>query len=115
MSDRNLSLYLRDIVESATAIQEYTAELDISAFVADRKTCSAVVREFEIIGEASKYIPQELRLDHAHIAWRDIIDFRNLLIHQYFGVDFEIVWKVIQNDLPPLICAVNEMIHKRQK
>lgn len=63
---------------------------------------SAVIREFEIIGEAVGKLDPQIRDDFPHIAWQDIKDFRNLLIHEYFGVDLEIVWNVIQSDLQPL-------------
>ena len=63
---------------------------------------SAVIREFEIIGEAVGKLEDRIKEDYPHIAWQDIKDFRNLLIHEYFGVDLEIVWNVIEDDLRPL-------------
>jgi len=78
--------------------------------VYDRKTYSAVIREFEIIGEAAGNLPDKLKRGRPDVEWRDIKDFRNLLIHEYFGVDLEIVWKIIQDDLPVLMDAVREMM-----
>ena len=73
--------------------------MSFEAFSSDRKTCSAVIREFEIIGEAVGKLPDQVKRNHPRVQWQDIKDFRNLLIHEYFGVDPEIVWKVIRDDL----------------
>ena len=111
MSERDISLYLRDMIESAEAIFEYVENLSFHDFLNDRKTYSAVIREFEIIGEAAKHLPEELTKKYEHIAWRDITDFRNLLIHEYFGVDSDIVWNPIRDDLPLLyqtLCKISE-------
>ncbi|MBS3810135.1 MAG: DUF86 domain-containing protein [Desulfobacterales bacterium] len=81
-------------------------------FCQDRKTYTAVIREFEIIGEAVGKIPDAIRNDYKNIEWQDIKDFRNLLIHEYFGVDLEIVWKIIQEDLPDLLKAARELLRR---
>jgi uncharacterized protein with HEPN domain len=73
---------------------------------------SATIREFEIIGEATIHLPDELLAKYDSIAWRDLKDFRNILIHEYFGVDYQIVWNTIQNDLPPLLAVVKQMIEE---
>lgn len=109
MSKRDVKLFVNDIKESIEAIFEYVKDLDFDDFVDDRKTYSAVIREFEIIGEATKHLPNEITEKYSAVGWRDIKDFRNLLIHEYFGVDFEIVWNTIKEDLPPLYDAVNKM------
>ena len=70
-----------------------------------------MIREFEIIGEAVGKLPDEITRQRPDIEWQDIKDFRNLLVHEYFGVDMEIVWKVIQNDLPPLLEAAKEIVN----
>ena len=106
MSERNFRLYLTDILESGRAINEFVKDMSFEAFSNDRKTSSAVIREFEIIGEAVGKLPDEIKQLYPHIEWQDIKDFRNLLIHEYFGVDHEIVWKIIQNDLAALLDAV---------
>ncbi|MFO7932182.1 MAG: DUF86 domain-containing protein [Desulfosalsimonas sp.] len=109
---RNHRLYLTDIADSSQAIFEYTQELSFEAFCKDRKTYSAVIREFEIIGEAVGKIPETTRNEFKNIDWQNIKDFRNLLVHEYFGVDLEIVWKIIQEDLPELLKAVNELLRR---
>ena len=70
-----------------------------------------MIREFEVIGEAVGRIPDELKALRPDVEWQDIKDFRNLLTHEYFGIDLEIVWKVIQDDLPSLLDAINEILN----
>lgn len=110
MSERDSRLYLSDILDSGGAIQEFVKGLSFEEFCNDRKTYSAVIREFEIIGEAVGKLTDELQREYPDVEWQDIKDFRNLLIHEYFGVDLEIVWKIIQDDLPVLMDAVREIL-----
>ncbi|MBI5100381.1 MAG: DUF86 domain-containing protein [Nitrospirae bacterium] len=110
MPERDIQLYLGDILDSSNAVMAYVAGITFEDFCNDRKTYSAVVREFEIIGEAAGKLPDVLKLRRSDVEWQDIKDFRNLLIHEYFGVDLEIVWKVIQEDLPGLMDAVREFM-----
>jgi len=110
MPERDIQLYLADISDSCNAVKDYVAGVAFEDFCNDRKTYSAVIREFEIIGEAVGKLPDDLRQKRSDVEWQDIKDFRNLLVHEYFGVDLEIVWKVIQEDLPGLMDAVNEFI-----
>jgi uncharacterized protein with HEPN domain len=110
MPERDMSLYYRDILDSGNAIMEFIKDITFEEFSIDRKTCSAVIREFEVIGEAVGNIPDEVKQRYSDVEWQDIKDFRNLLIHEYFGVDLEIVWKIIQEDLPALIKAVRTIL-----
>ena len=112
MSKRNSRLYLSDILDSSSAIEEFVKDLSFEDFCNDRKTYSAVIREFEIIGEAVGKISDELKLNHPDIERQDIKDFRNLLTHEYFGVDMEIVWKIVQDDLPAMMDVVREILRK---
>jgi uncharacterized protein with HEPN domain len=115
MSERDPRLYLTDILDSANAILENVKGLSFQEFCSDRKTRSAVEREFEIIGEAVGKLPDELKRKRPEVEWQDIRDFRNLLTHEYFGIDLEIVWKIIQDDLSPLIGIVAELLAKGVK
>lgn len=110
MSERPQFLYCRDILESGTAIQSYVQSMTCDTFVLDRMRYSAVIREFEIIGEAVGRLSAELKDGYPEIPWQDIKDFRNLLAHEYFGVDLEIVWNTIHNDLPMLLDAVQRIM-----
>jgi uncharacterized protein with HEPN domain len=109
MSKRPDLLYFQDILEAGTAINIYVEGIDFDIFVRDRMRYSAVIREFEIIGEAVGKLATELKQAYPDVPWQDIKDFRNLLVHEYFGVDLEIVWNTIQNDLPGLLAAVEKM------
>ena len=99
---RDFRLYIDDILEAIAKIEEYTAGMDYPAFVEDKKTCDAVVRNLEIIGEAAGRIPESLRRLAQGIEWRKIIGLRNILIHQYFGVSFPVIWDVVKNKLDDL-------------
>lgn len=110
MSERPQRLYCQDILESGMAIQSYVQGLTCDAFVQDRMRCSAVIREFEIIGEAVGKLSAALKDGYPEIPWQDIKDFRNLLAHEYFGVDLEIVWNTIHNDLPMMLDAVQGIV-----
>src|SRR3990172_2068236 len=115
MSERDFRLYLSNILDSGRAIQEFVKDLSFEEFCKDRKTYSAVIREFEVIGEAVGKCFEELERKHPDVEWQDIKDFRNLLIHEYFGVDLEIVWKIIQDDLPVLIDAVRKILRRESE
>ncbi len=115
MPERDPRLYLSDILDSCAAIQEFVKGLSFEKFCNDRKTYSAVIREFEIVGEAVGKLTDELQREYPDVEWQDIKDFRNLLIHEYFGVDLEIVWKIIQDDLPVLIDAVRKILRRESE
>lgn len=102
MYKRDIRLYLADIEESIAAIEEFTAGLEYESFAADRKTYSATLREFIVIGEAIANIPDEVKNRVPSIEWRLIKDFRNFIVHEYFGVDSRIVWDAVRKELPLL-------------
>jgi len=114
MSKRHELLFLQDILESTNAILEFTQGLSLEAFSLNRLVYSATIREFEIIGEATIHLSSELQEKYNTVAWRDLKDFRNMLIHEYFGVDHEIVYNTIINDLPPLKEVVQRMLKELQ-
>jgi len=100
MSKRDNDLLIQDIVEACNNIFEYTKGMNYDSFTNSKITVDAVVRNFEIIGEASKMVSDEFKSVHPLIEFKLMTDFRNLLIHEYFGVDYEKVWEVIGNELP---------------
>ena len=114
MSKRDLRLFIYDIKESVEAILSYVDGITLEVFMHDRKTYSAVIREFEIIGEATKHLPDTLTQHYTDVAWRDVKDFRNLLIHEYFGIDHRIVWNTILYDLPKLKIIIDQIIIETQ-
>ncbi|MDP2109149.1 MAG: DUF86 domain-containing protein [Rhodocyclaceae bacterium] len=110
MSERHCDLYLTDIIESGRAIQSYVQGVEFAGFVNDRMRYAAVIREFEIVGEAVGKLPESIRARYPDVPWREIKDFRNILIHEYFGVDLRIVWNAAQQDLPLLLAAATEIL-----
>ncbi len=103
MSKRQPSLLIEDIIESGNKILTYTSTLSFNDFIADSKTVDAVVRNFEIIGEAANRLPEEFREKYPEIDWHRIRGFRNRIIHDYFGIDYAIVWKIKETFLPELL------------
>jgi uncharacterized protein with HEPN domain len=99
---RDFKLYLDDILESISRIFSYIAGLDYQEFAADKKTFDAVVRNLEIIGEAARNLPEEIKISIPGVEWRKIAGLRNILAHEYFGVNKQIVWDIIQTKLQPL-------------
>ena len=94
--------YVADIQEAVSSILVFTDSMTWEQFAADRKTQYAVVRAFEILGEAAKKVPMSVRKRHAGVPWKQMAGMRDKLIHEYFGVNFQIVWEIATNDLPLL-------------
>ncbi len=110
MSSRNDWTYLRHALEAIEAIEGYLRGITFEQFAADRMRVDAVVRELEIIGEASTKLTTEFLERHADIPFRDAMDMRNFLIHEYFGVNRRIVWDTCQEDLPALKKALESVL-----
>lgn len=108
---RDYKVFLEDVLEAVRKIREYTDGLSLQAFTADAKTFDAVIRNLEIIGEAAKQIPEDVRAQSPEVEWRRIGRLRDILIHQYFGVDVQTVWDIIQNKLGPLEQATRRLLH----
>jgi uncharacterized protein with HEPN domain len=108
-TEREVRDYIDDILQAITDIREFTDGMDFNQFASDRKTVQAVIRSLEIIGEATKKIPQEIRGRQPGLPWNEIGAMRNKLIHEYFGVDLEIVWETINQDLSLLESAVQDI------
>jgi len=102
MSDRGDAEFLADIKEAIRRIDSYVADLTYDAYLVDTKTQDAVVRNLEIIGEAVKNVSQELKWNYPNIPWKELAGLRDKLIHHYFGVNFDIVWNIITEELPDI-------------
>jgi uncharacterized protein with HEPN domain len=109
MSKRDNRLLLDDMLESASKIIKYTKGMDFDSFLSDEKTIDAVVRNFEIIGEAANRIDFDFKLAHQEIEWNRIRGLRNRIVHDYFGIDYQIVWTIIENDLQILISQLKAL------
>jgi len=106
---RDFRLYLEDVIEAIAKIRRYTVGLSFHQFAEDEKAVDAEVRNLEVIGEAVKKIPEDMRQKHADIDWRKIAGLRDILIHEYFGIDVEIIWDIVQNKLPSLEASIRGM------
>lgn len=114
MSKRDTLLLLDDMLQAAYKIKRYTQGFDFNSFSNDEKTIDAVVRNFEIIGEAANRIDLDYKLKHTEIEWDRIRGFRNRIVHDYFGIDNEIVWSIIETYLEQLIDWLQTIIDQEK-
>ncbi|MHA2364234.1 MAG: HepT-like ribonuclease domain-containing protein [Candidatus Hodarchaeales archaeon] len=105
---RSLELILHDILSSIDLINVYIGNLTINDFMKDKKTQDAVIRNLEIIGEAVKHIPEAIKKNYPY-DWREVAGLRDILIHHYFGVSLNIIWDIIQKELPGLKITIISM------
>lgn len=108
-------LYLEDMQEACEKVLRYVRSLLFDQFVQDEKTFDAVVRNLEIIGEAAKHIPPQLRDRHPKVEWRKIAGLRDVVAHEYFGIDEDILWDVVQNQVPTLLDQVVQILAEQDE
>jgi uncharacterized protein with HEPN domain len=109
---RDFKVYLEDVLEAAGKIDNYTSGLSLEAFSEDAKTIDAVVRNLEVIGEAIKRVPEDVRLKYPAVEWKKIAGLRDILIHNYFGIDVEIIWDIICNKIPVLNKQIEDIVEE---
>ncbi|MBI5215885.1 MAG: DUF86 domain-containing protein [Ignavibacteriae bacterium] len=102
MSERAYIFFFEDMLKSISKVTRYVGKKSFQKFIDDEILVDAVIRNLEIIGEAVKHVPLELRKKHKNIAWRKIAGLRNILIHDYFGIDYYLLWDIIKHKLPEL-------------
>ncbi|MBM3181886.1 MAG: DUF86 domain-containing protein [Chloroflexi bacterium] len=102
--------YLRDMLENAEKALSFVEGLDYDGFCKDDKAMYAVIRAFEIIGEAARQVPEDVRDANPEIPWREITGMRNKLTHEYFGVNTKVVWRTVNEDLPVIIPVLKKML-----
>jgi uncharacterized protein with HEPN domain len=110
MSKREPDLLITDIIDSAQKILEYSSGMSFDDFLRDSKTLDAVIRNFEIIGEASNRLPDQFKDQHTSIDWARLRGFRNRIVHHYFGIDYSIVWQIKESYLPDLLKKLTSLI-----
>ncbi len=109
MQNRDPEIYLEDIKSAISNIEKYTSGMSFDDFEKDEKTTDAVIRNLEIIGEAVNNLPDDFKKKNNDIPWRYVISMRNKMIHEYFGVDLDIVWKTIQEDIKEFKDKIEKM------
>ncbi|MGL5064846.1 MAG: HepT-like ribonuclease domain-containing protein [Microcoleus sp.] len=112
MPSRDWRLRIQDILQSIDEILQRTSDLEFDDFKANRTVIKAVLYDFCIIGEASRHIPSDVRSRYPQIPWRLMGDMRNIIFHEYFQVELEIVWIAIQNNLPSLVSPLQEILDR---
>ena len=110
MSRRLWKHRITDILESVKKIQKYVEEMEFDDFQKDEKTIDAVIRNFIVIGEAARNVPDDISEKYPNIPWRIMGDMRNFAVHEYWGVEMRTIWKTIRDDLPPLVPNLNQVI-----
>lgn len=112
---RDYSDYINDIANSIDEIKEFIGDIDFDTFSDDKKTINAVIRSLEVMGEAVTKIPSDIRDKYPNIPWTRMAGMRNKLIHEYFGVDLEIVWTVCTEEIPPLKPFITSLVSALKK
>jgi uncharacterized protein with HEPN domain len=100
---RNWRIRIEDMLEAIERITRYTANMDEATFSTDQKTIDAVIRNMIVIGEAARFIPADIEAQYTHTPWSKMRGFRNVIVHEYFGVSTTILWQTVHANLPPLI------------
>lgn len=110
MKRRTLIDYFRDILDAAIHAQEFVEGQDFESFSRNQEKIYAVTRALEIIGEAARSVPPDVQAQYSEVPWREMIAMRNIVAHQYFGVELRVLWRTVFEDLPPLQTVVAQIL-----
>jgi len=110
MSKRDPFILLDDMVTALSRIERYRGDMTREQFLSDEKTVDAIVRNIEVIGEASRQLPPEFTESHESVPWHQMAGMRNRIVHDYFGIDVEIIWQVVIESLPALKQQITEIV-----
>lgn len=110
MPPRNWKMRIGDILECIAKIQRYTQKYDFDDFADDEKTIDSVLRNLEIIGEAARHIPREVKERYPKMPWIEMQTMRNIVIHEYHGVNLKIIWKTVIEDLPSIVSGLEKIL-----
>lgn len=114
MPSRNWKMRIGDILESISRIKKYTSGYSFNDFEEDEKTVDSVLRNLEIIGEASRHIPKNIKARYPELPWQEMNTMRNIVIHEYHGVNLRIIWTTIALDLPPLVRQLKQILAEEE-
>ncbi|MBC2696939.1 MAG: DUF86 domain-containing protein [ANME-2 cluster archaeon] len=109
MKKRDYGDFVQDILDSINDVENFIDGMEFEDFIKDKKTIYSVVRAIEIIGEAAKNVPEQIRKKYPDVPWKQMAGMRDKLIHEYFGVDLEILWKTAKDDVPQLEIPVSKV------
>jgi uncharacterized protein with HEPN domain len=109
---RNWKLRITDILECIAKIRRFTKGFTFDDFQEDEKTIDSVLRNLEIIGEAARHIPVDVRSRYPEIPWAEMLTMRNIVIHEYHGVNLSIIWQTVKEDLPPLVSGLKRILQE---
>jgi len=107
---RRTAQYLADMLEAVDRVCDYTTGMKFARFSENEMAIDAVLRNLEILGEAARHVPQGTKEKHPGIPWKNLVGLRNIVAHQYHGVDLDNIWKIIRDDLPPLRRLISEAL-----
>jgi len=110
MPPRDWAFRVQDILDAIAKIQRYVSDVDFETFETDEEIMDAVIHNLTVIGEAANHIPSEITESHPDIPWRHMIDLRNFSVHAYWNLRPSIIWNTIQNDLPPLVAPLPNLL-----
>ena len=109
---RNHLIYIKDIVEAMNKIEEFISGMSFEEFLNDDKTKSAVIRKFEVLGEATKNVSDIIRNNYSQVPWKEMAGMRDKLIHSYFGIDYELVWITIKKKIPEVKSMIQKILEE---
>ena len=109
MSSRDMTAFIGHVVMAMRFVADFIDGMTLDDFLADRKTRDAVIRNCEVIGEAIKHVPDDFRTTHPEVDWQGLAGLRDVLIHQYFGVDYVALWNIVANEYPAYCAALSEL------
>ena len=115
MKKRDHKLFIKDIIVAMDSIEKFVGDMTLEELKDDEKTSSAVIRKFEIIGEAAKYIPNKVKGKYKDIQWKSMAGMRDRLIHAYFGIDYNLVWAAIKAEIPKLKPKLKKLLSSMEK
>jgi uncharacterized protein with HEPN domain len=115
VTNRSLSEFLQDILDALAEIERFTVGVDVASFTANREKILAVVKLLEMVGEAVKQVPNDIRIRYPNIPWKSVAGMKDILVHEYWDIDVAVVWATVQESLPPLKITILDILEHTEK